>query len=330
MKKITLSTFILFLLCAAGCSDNNEAACSAPPTVSAGDDISLLDKTTVTLIGIISEGVGTWSIVEGTGGEIHSGTEIKFTGLLNITYKLKLESTNACGTGSDFLSVTFKEPDCRLHKIISDGIPSQVFNYNSDGLITSIDYTYSSINSTTLVEYDNSKKISKMISSPKRYSSFEYPDDRTILETIHTRSSTSVDYDAFVFRHEYDTEGLLLKTVNAANTNSYKRYEYNADKNLTKIYSTTSGAPGEKLIEETLSWDNKKNIDTHFSRVIQLSGGVTELYTTFFALSLKHNFLHVKQYDANGNVNEFHASYEYNSSNYPVKRGATTFELICE
>jgi L-ascorbate metabolism protein UlaG (beta-lactamase superfamily) len=107
MKKITQSFIVILILSIYSCgSDDNVKTCTTAPTVSAGEDQILLDETTVTLAGTSSEGKGTWSIVEGTGGQIHDGSPVTFTGALKTVYKLKWESTNDCGTSTDFVTVT--------------------------------------------------------------------------------------------------------------------------------------------------------------------------------------------------------------------------------
>jgi len=105
MKKSILSILIV-LACTMGCKEDGET-CSAPPTVSAGEDITITDQTSIVLAGTTSEGEGKWTIAEGAGGEISSdGTHFK--GLLKSTYKLKWEATNACGTSEDFVTVNLK------------------------------------------------------------------------------------------------------------------------------------------------------------------------------------------------------------------------------
>jgi L-ascorbate metabolism protein UlaG (beta-lactamase superfamily) len=107
MKKILLFIVILSTLWIGGCgSDDNEKNCTAAPTVSAGEDQVLVDETTATLHGTSSVDKGTWSILEGEGGEIHDGNPVTFTGDPKATYKLKWMSTNDCGTSADDVNIT--------------------------------------------------------------------------------------------------------------------------------------------------------------------------------------------------------------------------------
>ena len=108
MKKNLLHFIVFSMLCIVSCKDDTPVkSCSAKPTVSAGDDQILVDATTATLNGTTSETKGTWSILEGQGGEIRSGSPVVFAGKLKYTYKLKWESTNDCGTSSDEVVITF-------------------------------------------------------------------------------------------------------------------------------------------------------------------------------------------------------------------------------
>jgi len=78
MKKNFLFALaaILVLCYEPGCkkSDTNTPACDKAPVVSAGDDIVATGETTITLHGTSSGKTGTWSIVEGEGGKIETGT----------------------------------------------------------------------------------------------------------------------------------------------------------------------------------------------------------------------------------------------------------------
>ena len=103
MKK-NLLVILFVLLWAVGCKDDAVQKCAASPTVAAGDDITLVDKTSTILAGTTTEKEGTWSIVTGKGGLINGLT---FTGELKTSYTLKWESTNECGTSSDEIVVTF-------------------------------------------------------------------------------------------------------------------------------------------------------------------------------------------------------------------------------
>jgi L-ascorbate metabolism protein UlaG (beta-lactamase superfamily) len=112
MKKIILPAAMLLSILIYNCSKENAKPCSAPPVVSAGDDVELVNETTVTLSGTTNAKEGTWTIVQGSGGEIHTGgSTTTFTGSLKTTYTLKFESTNECGTTSDLLKIALN-PVC--------------------------------------------------------------------------------------------------------------------------------------------------------------------------------------------------------------------------
>src|SRR4051812_44385272 len=108
MKKIMLSLMMLSTLWIGSCKkDSVKESCSGAPTVSAGEDQSLSGQTEVNLSGTTNGEPGTWSIVEGTGGEILPGNPVVFKGQLGVEYHLKWESKNGCGTASDKVVITF-------------------------------------------------------------------------------------------------------------------------------------------------------------------------------------------------------------------------------
>jgi L-ascorbate metabolism protein UlaG (beta-lactamase superfamily) len=125
MKRILLSIAILSTMLIAGCGggDNNVKNCTAPPTVSAGEDQVVVDETTVTLNGTTSENKGTWSIIQGDGGVVHNGDPVTFTGELKTTYKLKFASNNDCGTSADEVSITLNV-GCGDDKSLDDMVAS--------------------------------------------------------------------------------------------------------------------------------------------------------------------------------------------------------------
>jgi L-ascorbate metabolism protein UlaG (beta-lactamase superfamily) len=124
MKKIALfvSAAIIVLCYEQSCKnkDNTPAppSCSKAPVVSAGDDIAATGLTSVTLLGTTSEKTGTWSIIEGAGGNITTGASVTFTGALKSTYKLRFSSKNDCGTSSDDVIVALN-PDCGTDQTVS-------------------------------------------------------------------------------------------------------------------------------------------------------------------------------------------------------------------
>jgi L-ascorbate metabolism protein UlaG (beta-lactamase superfamily) len=109
MKKIIRLLILACSVWIGSCSSNdNEKKCEKP-TASAGDDQVLVDQTSATLAGTSSENnAGTWSIVKGQGGEIHSdGGSMILTGVAKASYELKWQSDNACGSASDLVDITF-------------------------------------------------------------------------------------------------------------------------------------------------------------------------------------------------------------------------------
>ncbi len=109
MKKHFVILLTLTALVMSRCGDNeDQPVCTAPPDVSAGKDTTLVNVATLKLLANSSINTGTWSIEEGDGGVIDNGkSPIEFTGKLDESYKLKWESTNACGSSSVIQNVTF-------------------------------------------------------------------------------------------------------------------------------------------------------------------------------------------------------------------------------
>jgi L-ascorbate metabolism protein UlaG (beta-lactamase superfamily) len=99
---------IVSLIWVGSCSDEEKTPCTVP-IVSAGDDQTLVDETSVPLSGVSSENQGEWTILEGEGGEIIKGNPVLLIGKLDMVYKLKWESANACGTSSDEVTITLNE-----------------------------------------------------------------------------------------------------------------------------------------------------------------------------------------------------------------------------
>jgi len=108
MKKAFLIIFAFTSLLMSRCKDDgDEILCTAAPVVSAGNDTTIVNTTSLKLSGISDIKTGTWTIEEGTGGSIDlSKNPVEFTGELGQTYVLKWESTNTCGTGSDTKTVS--------------------------------------------------------------------------------------------------------------------------------------------------------------------------------------------------------------------------------
>jgi L-ascorbate metabolism protein UlaG (beta-lactamase superfamily) len=110
MKKIILSFLMISMLCIHSCKDDDpKKSCTSTPTVSAGEDQTVTGETTATLSSTTNGDAGTWSILDGAGGEIHTGTPVTLTGTVGSTYNLKFESKNECGTSADEVKITFAE-----------------------------------------------------------------------------------------------------------------------------------------------------------------------------------------------------------------------------
>lgn len=125
MKK-SISVFTGLSMLALGlvysCKKEN-VSCGGPPKVQAGNDTTLANVTTLTLKGTTDGKSSTWSILEGQGGTIdNSKTPAQFTGVLDNVYKLKLESTNDCGTASDEMIVTLVDAgaDMTVDQLVSN------------------------------------------------------------------------------------------------------------------------------------------------------------------------------------------------------------------
>ena len=108
MKKTFLILLTLASLVISRCKDEgDETVCTEPPVVSAGNDTTIVNETTLRLSATSSINDGTWSIEEGEGGSIDVGKNpVEFHGVLDKTYKLKWESTNKCGTSSATKTIT--------------------------------------------------------------------------------------------------------------------------------------------------------------------------------------------------------------------------------
>jgi L-ascorbate metabolism protein UlaG (beta-lactamase superfamily) len=117
MKKILLlaTAAIIVLFCEQSCTKKGgtpaSGGCTKVPVVSAGDDITATGQTTVTLHGTTSESAGTWSVIDGAGGQITTGASTTFTGVLKRVYTLRFSSQNACGKSSDDVTIALN-PDC--------------------------------------------------------------------------------------------------------------------------------------------------------------------------------------------------------------------------
>src|SRR6478609_1252570 len=122
-KSISLFTVLSMLILIGVYSCKKENGCAGPPKVRAGNDTTLANVTTITLKGTTDAQSGTWSIVEGQGGTIdNSKTPAQFTGALDNVYKLKLESTNDCGTASDELIINLVNAgaDMTVNELVSN------------------------------------------------------------------------------------------------------------------------------------------------------------------------------------------------------------------
>ena len=111
MKKLLPILLALVFLAIISCKDNStKPSCTAAPVVDAGSDTTLVNVTTLKLPATTTN-EGSWSITDGDGGSIdNTKSPAEFTGVLDKTYTLKLESTNTCGTGSDTKTVSLVNP----------------------------------------------------------------------------------------------------------------------------------------------------------------------------------------------------------------------------
>ncbi len=105
MKKTLLTVMILTLIWIGGCKKDDPCHI---PVVSAGDDVVLVDQTSVTLKGTTSEKEGIWTILQGSGGKITDN--VQFTGELKTKYTLNFESKSECGSASDQMDLTLNPP----------------------------------------------------------------------------------------------------------------------------------------------------------------------------------------------------------------------------
>jgi L-ascorbate metabolism protein UlaG (beta-lactamase superfamily) len=106
---------MVILLMIYSCKKETIKSCNAAPTVSAGNDTTLANVTSLSLKGTTSADVGTWTILEGQGGTVdNTKTPVQFTGVLDNTYKLKWESTNDCGASSDEMIVTLVDAGANM------------------------------------------------------------------------------------------------------------------------------------------------------------------------------------------------------------------------
>jgi L-ascorbate metabolism protein UlaG (beta-lactamase superfamily) len=124
MKKSLLILLALSGLLIAQCSDKeDEPTCDGNPIVSAGNDTTLVNVTTLKLNGISSINEGTWTIQAGDGGLIDaSKNPVEFTGALDETYELKWESGNTCGSASDIITVSMVDagPDLSVDQLVEN------------------------------------------------------------------------------------------------------------------------------------------------------------------------------------------------------------------
>lgn len=110
MKRNLISCMIIAALSMVSCGgDDSDKSCSQPPVVSAGNDLILSGVVQTELEGTTNGEPGTWSIAEGTGGEIVPGDPAVLKGKLGYEYRLEWESTNDCGTSTDDVVVEFNK-----------------------------------------------------------------------------------------------------------------------------------------------------------------------------------------------------------------------------
>jgi len=124
MKKLLLILLALASIVISRCTDEpDEPVCTAPPEVSAGNDTTLVNVTTLKLNGTSSVDKGTWTIEDGEGGVVdNTKNPVEFSGVLGKTYTLKWESTNTCGTSSDTNTVSLVDAgaDMTVDQLVSN------------------------------------------------------------------------------------------------------------------------------------------------------------------------------------------------------------------
>jgi L-ascorbate metabolism protein UlaG (beta-lactamase superfamily) len=110
MQKKLLTLHILALIISAACAKDNTVKCTSIPTLTLGNDTTIISNASIKLNAITDADSGQWTILSGENGILENPalSNSQFTGTINSDYQLRWVSYNACGYNADTIMVTFK------------------------------------------------------------------------------------------------------------------------------------------------------------------------------------------------------------------------------
>ena len=219
---------------------------------------------------------------------------------------------------------SFPGAACAVKSITTANVTS-TYSYNSSELVDTIVVKFQSMTSVTVITYDAQGQLKELINDFFHRTFQTGTNGKPITETSRGRDSLGND-SAFseVITYTYDASGIIQKVALDAYT--YSRYEYNAQGNVSKIF--TRAGTTETLTSEYTSYDDKKyplaNVPFRIT-VIQGGTGGTKIAVSYYPPLMTNNFLSVKSSTSTETT-----TYTYNSANYPLVGGGATFAYYCK
>jgi YD repeat-containing protein len=217
---------------------------------------------------------------------------------------------------------SFPGATCAVKSITTASVTS-TYSYNSSGLVDTIVVKFQSLTSVTVITYDAQGQLMELINDFHHVTFQIGTNGKPLSETIHDQDAGGSDFSE-VISYTYDASGNLQKAALDANT--YSRYEYNAQGNVSKIF--TRAGSTETLSFEYTSYDDKKNPLTNVPfQVSVIEGGSSgpRIAVDYYPHLMTNNFLSV-----NFSGSTHTATYTYNSANYPLTGGGATYAYYCK
>ena len=201
---------------------------------------------------------------------------------------------------------------CNITKayLYSDAF-SNIYIYDNEGKLTGLTETFGNSTIINQFVYNDKKQIIKSARySPSDIGSVDstwyfYNQDNNICLKVKIDHGQNFSMNTYIYNQKKQI------VIDSIGNESYRRYEYDGNGNISKIFVTGGSEQPEFVEQENISYDNRKNLLTFDTNLLIIIGN--EDYSN-------NNVIKRKYFDPNGGaIEEEDYSYNYNFHNYPNK-----------
>jgi hypothetical protein len=244
-------------------------------------------------------------------------TEIK-PNICNMTYYKGFSDFNG--------SYTYNSQNQLTQCAKTNDVGGMRFEYNAEGKLYRC---YNKLNRLSFSNYPTSS-----------YAEYTYGDN-VITEKYYKTESYTYDGSGRILqeetRYDLDAQGKILKRTDVyilyGETNTYSRYEYNSNGNISKEYffADYNWSGKEELRIEYTSYDNNKNpfFQNEALRILAYSGSFSHMMSKNNPITMISY-----DYDSKGNTYKYQYtnSYDYNNGDYPTSSltGGAVYQYECK